>query len=140
MSSPDSHEKKNSQVVAGVAGAGFGTSLMVVSSAFDSPFKEVLLYTAPAASVLCGSFWGWLQVAGGNYFKRWLDRAALEDFRKVITVEIGSEHTTTKQKKLILKKLEEAQLLFLDREIERFKAPANKPLDEDLTPLVPNDS
>jgi hypothetical protein len=69
--SDSSHDRKDVQKDAGLAGAGGGTLVAVIANQFPEGniAKPTLNYLAPSISILVTALWVWLQVKIANHVR-----------------------------------------------------------------------
>lgn len=103
----------------GVGGAGFGTGLVAIAQSIgpSTPVGAVLLYAAPAASVLIGSGLYFIELQLGRYLQGRLARGAI----RTLTKQLENQQTSSEHKKRLRKQLEEVEAVVATSEVERVR-------------------
>jgi hypothetical protein len=104
---------------AGIGGVGGGTGLVAIAQTIGSHtiLGEILLYLAPAVSVIAGTIFYQLKIQADWYGERWQIRRA----RKTIERQLESPHTSEDHKIEIRKMLEELDHSVAISELNRVK-------------------
>lgn len=124
MTSDPSHSEANGgKTGAGLAGAGGGTLLAFVATSLPdtNTLKPWLLYAAPSVSIILGGLWIWTQVKIVNYFRDREFKRVIDQTRKTLEEALANPNTSEEHKKDIRKKLEEFDLLNVDRTMKKLK-------------------
>lgn len=123
---------KSGKAGAGVAGAGGGTLVALLATSLDdnNSLREWLIYAAPTVSVGLSGIWLWLQ---GKVVNRVRDREArgiIEDAKLELEAALLNPNTSDEHKDLIRKKLEEFELVNIDRVMKKLQSLEHLPLNE----------
>lgn len=104
---------------AGIGGVGGGTGLVAIAQTVGAHtiLGEVLLYVAPAVSVIAGIMFYQLKLQADWYGERWQIRRA----RKTIERQLSSPHTSEEHKVEIRKMLEDLDRSVATAELNRIK-------------------
>lgn len=104
---------------AGIGGIGGGTGLVAIAQTVGAHtvLGEVLLYIAPAVSVIAGTIFYQLKLQADWYGERWQIKRA----RKTLEHQLSYPHTSEEHKAQIRKLLEELDHAVATAEINRIK-------------------
>lgn len=124
MTDAISPPKSESKAGAGAAGIGGGTLLVVVANSLpeNSKFKPWLLLATPSVSVFLGALWLWLQVRLLNMIRDREVNNAIEEMRRTIDKALNNSKTSEKHRIEIRRRLEELELVAVNRSMEKIKA------------------
>jgi len=108
-----------SSINAGIGGAGGGTGLVAIAQAvgLHTVLGEVLLYIAPAVSVIAGAIFYQVKLQANWYGERWQIKRA----RKTLERQLSYPHTSEEHKSQIRKMLEELDQVVANAELNRIK-------------------
>lgn len=106
-------------VRAGVGGVGGGTGLVAIAQSLGpgSTVGAILLYAAPAVSVVIGTSLFYLEVQATRY----LERRLVNNARRTLERQLASPHTSDAHKAKITRMLEDLEQSIAAAELERVK-------------------
>jgi hypothetical protein len=108
-----------SSVRAGVGGVGGGTGLVALAQSIgaNTTVGALLLYVAPAVSIVVGAGLYYLEVQANRY----LERRLVNNARKTLVQQLSSPHTSDEHKARIRRMLEDLEHTIATAELERVK-------------------
>lgn len=123
-------------VRAGLAGAGGGTSLVLVAESFPpGSLRSIALYVAPSASVIIGSIFFYVEIQA----KRYLQQRLVRRLRLTLEEYLQNPHTSEEHKITLRKRLELVEQTVTLQEVERIRVIGILPAhaQQDLNPGEP---
>lgn len=119
-------QKSPSLAGSSVGGASAGTGLVAVAQSIgpSTTLGAILLYAAPAASVIIGTGLYFVELQVSRYFERRLARSAI----KTLTKQLQNPATSNGHKARIRKFLEEVENSVAASELERVKGIGRLPV------------
>ncbi len=122
--SSEAREGRQKTIGASAAGAGGGTLLIVLANSIsvESPWRSVLLYAAPSASVLFSILWLWLKVAVANYVQDLQIRSLARRAKETLDQALSNPNTSSKHKEAMRARMEELEVFLADRHMGRIRS------------------
>ena len=96
---------------------------MVIANRLNesNPLKPWLILAAPSVSVFLGVLWLWAQVRILNMLREREERKAIDNAKKTIQQALQNSDTSEKHRKEIRGKLEELELVAVNRQLDKVK-------------------
>jgi hypothetical protein len=109
----------SNSINAGVGGVGSGTGIVAIAQAVGvhSIIGQILIYAAPAVSVIAGTLVGQLSLEAELYIERWQSNRA----RKILEQQLRCPHTSDDHKAKIRRSLEELDRSVVASELARIR-------------------
>jgi hypothetical protein len=105
-------------VRAGLAGAGGGTSLLLLAESLPpGSLRSVALYVAPSASVIIGSIFFYVEIQA----KRYLQQRLVKRLRRTLEEYLQNPLTSEEHKVALRKRLELVEQTVTLQEVERIR-------------------
>lgn len=105
-------------VRAGVAGAGSGTSLLLLAESLpESTIRTIMTYAAPSVSVFLGVVAFYLELQARRYFQQRLVRRV----RRTLEAYLENPHTSAAHKAALRQRLEQIEEVVTSQEVERIR-------------------
>lgn len=121
MSEPGIQETEESKTPAGIAGASGGTLVAVIASGLEdsNPIKQWLFYSAPTITILLSAVWFWVQVTIRNYIRDKQVKNLTAEAKDTLEEALRSKDTSAEHKKVLRNKLEQLEIVNVDRLLSR---------------------
>ncbi len=126
----DAKQPSGTTFRAGLAGAGGGTSLLLLAESLEpGSLRSIALYVAPSASVILGSIFFYVEIQA----KRYLQQRLVRRLRGTLEEYLANPHTSDEHKVALRKQLELIEQTVTLQEVERIRVigilPANTTTD-----------